>query len=401
MTEFGAEIWERLTKELAESSPTDLLVKLLAAIIFVALSYIAQKAFRWLIYQMRNNAIPGWGCCRRLATAQKAVAEDGSGLWLSVRPRRMSHLDRLNNTNKLILTIANLKGGVGKTTITANLAAFFANPFAERNRPQRRVLVIDLDFQGSCSSMLFANTAWQPSGALLSDASQAISGQFAGVRGQLGQAVVDIPSARGISAFYDLARVENREMIRWLIGDEVEDIRFRLANLLTSDTVFNQFDVVLIDAPPRLTTGSVQAFCASTHVLIPTIPDPLGGEDPVGYFGQQLKAHAELWPHLKVLGVIGTMTDRRARAQEEPALKRAGDRLRFALQGAPISLKHVETRGTTLEFPYECTLRRSSPLARAAGEGIPYVALGNTQAGRAIRAMFDQIGEEVVRRWQL
>jgi len=131
----------------------------------------------------------------------------------------------------------------------------------------------------------------------------------------------------------DDPRIENREMIRWLMGDEKTDIRYRLADVLLSHAVLNNFDVILIDAPPRLTTASVQALCASTHVLIPTVLDPLSADDPVGYFGRQLKAHEELWPQLKVMGIVGTLTNKPQRAQEEPALKAAGDRLRAALEG--------------------------------------------------------------------
>jgi cellulose biosynthesis protein BcsQ len=161
--------------------------------------------------------------------------------------------------------------------------------------------------------------------------------------------------------------MENREMVRWLIGDEKTDIRYRLAHQLLSSTVLNNFDVILIDAPPRLTTASVQALCASTHVLIPTVLDPLSADDPVGYFGHQLKAHQELWPQLKVMGVIGTLTNLHQRAEEEPVLKAAGDRLRTALEGTNGRLRYTESTGTRFEFPYERSIRKSTPMARAAG----------------------------------
>jgi len=190
-------------------------------------------------------------------------------------------------------------------------------------------------------------------------------------------------------------------MIRWLIGDEKTDIRYRLAYTLLSDAVLNNFDVILIDAPPRLTTASMQALCASTHVLIPTILDPLSADDPVGYFGRQLKAHEELWPQLKVMGVIGTLTNLPQRAQEEPALKAAGDRLRAALEGTMGSLRYVESMGTRFEFSYERSIRKSTPMARAASSGVPYVSIGDNATGRLVRAMFDNFGQEVERRWHL
>ncbi len=189
-------------------------------------------------------------------------------------------------------------------------------------------------------------------------------------------------------------------MVRWLIGDESADIRYRLAHLLLSDAVLRNFDVILIDAPPRLTTTSVQALCTSTHVLIPTILDPLSA-DAVGYFGRQLKAHEVLWPQLRVMGIIGTLTNIRQRAEEEPALEGAGDRLRAALEGTRGRLRHLEARNTKFEFPYECSIRKSAPVARAANLGVPYVSIGENDAGRVVRGMFDRFGQEVERRWHL
>ena len=400
--EFLADLWQWLTKEIAQSSPLDLLVKLLAIIAATALIYYVQKLLRKRLAWARAVLPSFWASHRKINRIRNAVHEQGPGLWLAIKhnPHPPSTIDTLQNTSKLILTVANLKGGVGKTTLTANLAAFFANPFNDSSRPSRRVLVIDFDFQGSCSSMLFANTDWRPGNNQLSHASELISGTPL-TRGQLGQPVGGINGVSGISAFYDVASTENREMIRWLMGDEKNDIRYRLAHLLVSDEVLNNFDVILIDAPPRLTTASVQALCASTHVLIPTILDPLSSDDPVGYFGHQLKAHQELWPQLKVMGVIGTLTQLQFRGQEEPALIGAGDRLRTALEGANGCLRYVETKNTCFEFPYDCSVKKSAPLARAAGQGVPYVAIGDDGMARIVRTMFDKFGREVDRRWHL
>src|SRR5208282_5050929 len=54
----------------------------------------------------------------------------------------------LRDSRVRVIVIANLKGGVGKTTITANLAAYFAL------KRYLRVLVIDLDYQGSLTGTL-------------------------------------------------------------------------------------------------------------------------------------------------------------------------------------------------------------------------------------------------------
>ncbi len=71
-------------------------------------------------------------------------------------------------------------------------------------------------------------------------------------------------------AFYEYSRAEIKMMFRWLVGQDPE-IRFNMASYLRSppfrDDPATQFDLVLIDAPPRLLTGAVNALTAATHVL--------------------------------------------------------------------------------------------------------------------------------------
>src|SRR5205823_3718574 len=142
------------------------------------LIYISQRALRIFGAWISKGVPNWWSSVRKMARAQRAIEESGPGLWLAIKlnPHPPDKIAKLQGLKQLILTIANLKGGVGKTTLTANLAAFFANPLNDPGRPKRRVLVVDLDFQGSCSSMLFAGTEWRPGEHQLSQASEVISG---------------------------------------------------------------------------------------------------------------------------------------------------------------------------------------------------------------------------------
>ena len=70
--------------------------------------------------------------------------EDETYIWLQ-EPIR---IPRRPNGQIPILTVANLKGGVGKTTLVANLAAYF------EKRKQKRVLLFDFDYQGSLTAMM-------------------------------------------------------------------------------------------------------------------------------------------------------------------------------------------------------------------------------------------------------
>jgi chromosome partitioning protein len=70
--------------------------------------------------------------------------------------------------------------------------------------------------------------------------------------------------------------------------------------------VQDHFNRIIIDAPPRLTTACVQALCAATHVIIPTVLDKLSSE-AVHNFIFQVKRLKEqgVCPHLQFGPVIG------------------------------------------------------------------------------------------------
>ena len=69
----------------------------------------------------------------------------------------------------------------------------------------------------------------------------------------------------------EFADLENRLMARWHAGLSGDDVRYRLRHALHTRDLREHYDVVLIDCPPRLTTGCVNALAASDYVLIPVL----------------------------------------------------------------------------------------------------------------------------------
>jgi cellulose biosynthesis protein BcsQ len=108
------------------------------------------------------------------------------------------------------------------------------------------------------------------------------------------------------SASYSLEVLERREEYRWAIDEAGDDVRDRLARALLSDYVKQNFDVVLIDAPPRTTVGFLNSLCAATHIFVPTVVDAASAR-AVGRFAQQLcRLVPAINPLIAFAGIIGT-----------------------------------------------------------------------------------------------
>src|SRR5262249_47491903 len=113
-----------------------------------------------------------------------------------------------------------------------------------------------------------------------------------------------------VASKYELAAIENRVMIEYLLQEDnkEDDGRYRLANLLLNDEVAEDFDIVLIDAPPRLTAATINGFCASTHLLVPTVYDKMSAE-AVGTFLEGVRVLKSALNHqIELLGVVGMLT---------------------------------------------------------------------------------------------
>lgn len=246
----------------------------------------------------------------RIDSLRASLEKSGADLWSS---RHTSGYDGYHQglaaEGLRIIAIGNQKGGVGKSTTAANLAASYA-------AAGRRVLLIDLDYQGSLSQMV--TTAAKVDQQLIQRGANVTRllqspcdfGALMETTLPLGDA---IPNGKFVGTDYRLAEVENSLFVSYLFGDggdsEADDPRFRLARLLLTVEARAAFDIVIIDTPPRLASGHVNALLTSTHLLIPTAPDRLS-TTAVSSYARQAGQFRTVNTRLKMLGVLPTMTHR-------------------------------------------------------------------------------------------
>lgn len=226
-----------------------------------------------------------------------------------------------------VISLLNLKGGVGKTTITANLAGFLSQ------HREKRVLLIDLDHQRSLTQMLLTDAERelaypihtvqrffresQRSGERLIDCSHPVP--------NLERCRIVTNASPADGRLPSLDDVEMDLMCRWLVDPCQPDVRFLLREALQSDIIRQQFDYVLIDCPPRLTTACIAALTASDFLLIPCQAESVALAS-VEHALQRLRRlkDAGLIAHLSILGVVPNMVPNSARdpdSAERAALK--------------------------------------------------------------------------------
>lgn len=270
-----------------------------------------------------------------------------------------------------VLMVANYKGGVAKSTIVANLAGYF-------DSIGLRVLMIDFDYQGSLTDAVINKDGNLVFGAVdLIDS----KGEPNETLKKSEEPVPHYKQSRVFAASYSFNRVENRVVFRWLIGEDKDDIRYRLHKFLSTELIQRSYDIVLIDCPPRLLTGTANAVCASTHVLVPTILDDLSTSAAINTIASIRKLRDTLSPTLRIVGVVPTFVQVRTKFNRRET---------SALDYLKAELKRFESANEkSIVLFEEQRILRKEAIATAAGQAVPFFENDD------VKEMFTQLGRAI------
>ena len=193
-----------------------------------------------------------------------------------------------------VVSVINYKGGVGKTTLTANLAAYLACL-------GKRVLLIDMDAQCSLTLSFMPVERWEE----LSGKGKTLKGWFDNIKTSgLTESGLDlrpfVVDGEAMAVNEWLKRAEVGGSISLLPSDvDLLDVDLDLAQFLYSRTgrerevaekftrlhevlrerlhspAMSGFDAVLVDCPPNFNLVTKAAIVASDAIVTPVVPDAM------------------------------------------------------------------------------------------------------------------------------
>jgi chromosome partitioning protein len=196
----------------------------------------------------------------------------------------------IKETGSRILTIANQKGGVGKTTTAINLATALA-------AIGKNVLLIDLDPQGNASTGLGIDKNDRKISTY-----DVVTGRCA-----LGRAVVAtaVPRLYIVPSTMDLLGVEMEIA-------NLSDRPFRIRNAIREYSPGNpHFDHILIDCPPSLNLLTINAMAAANALIVPLQCEFFALEGLSQLLQTFEEVRASVNPALTLHGIVLTMYDKR------------------------------------------------------------------------------------------
>lgn len=270
------------------------------------------------------------------------------------------------NPYKMVIAVANQKGGCAKTTTAVNVAAALAKGSRKQGLPPAKVLLIDLDPQGNCATSFgvekkkIKKTAYD---LLTNDSGEALPlmEEYLLHPEELTTAMKDAWSMRnGGKEAPDSINAGHLYLLPsdiHLSGAEIE-----LSHKIGRETrlkeslqpIIDDFDYIIIDTPPSLGLLSINAMCAANWVFVPVQAEYYALEGFSMLMNSIKMIQRRINKNLKIFGVVMTMVDPRSKLS------------RFVCD-------QVSTKMPNKVF--NTTIRRLAKVAEAPWSGAPTVIL--------------------------
>ena len=251
-----------------------------------------------------------------------------------------------NNQKPHIVSIANQKGGVGKTTTVVNLATAMA-------ACDRKTLIIDADPQGNASTGF---------GIKYNERDKDLYSVMCGntnilnsIRNTMIPKLDIIPTSPNLSVLeQELVNIENREFIIQKLMENIKDL----------------YDYIIIDCPPSLGLLTVNALCAVKNLIIPLQTEFYALEGLT-----QLIKTLDLVQHnfnqdIKLQGILLTMYDTRNKISEmvsNDVKKHFGDKVFKTIIPRNVRVSEAPSFGQPV-LMYDINCPGSQAYAALAGE---------------------------------
>ena len=351
--------------------------------------FLARRVMETAAGAVEGEAMPDGG--RRVVGTGSGMGDEA----ISRRPAGCATSNRRGGGVKIV-SIINYKGGVGKTTLTANLAAELA-------RRGKRILALDMDAQCSLTFSFLTPDYWESElgGAAGQGNDLTIKKWFDGIVEDEGDVIpLDNLVVRDLKAG---RRLGGKGGCLHLIPSHLGlinidlDLAYRLSGVPPNrlhqrrSRVFGQlrghlnayateagYDYVLIDCPPNFNIVTKNAIVASDQIVIPAKPDYLSTLG-IDYLLRSLGALIEEFNEgtrsepiaPDILGVIFTMIQ--------------------IWDGRPIGVQRQYMRPEAIAVPvFESTIRENKTMfGDAPEEGLPVVL--KTPIGRPYRGIVGQV----------